>query len=32
MHEGTTIAIVEDDPDIRALLAGYLEGEGFRAA
>jgi two-component system, OmpR family, response regulator len=30
MHEGTTIAVVEDDPDIRALLAGYLEGEGFR--
>ena len=30
MHEGTTIAIVEDDTDIRALLAGYLEGEGFR--
>ncbi|MEG9525633.1 MAG: response regulator [Hyphomicrobiales bacterium] len=30
MHEGTTIAIVEDDSDIRALLAGYLEGEGFR--
>ncbi|MBP1178878.1 two-component system OmpR family response regulator [Methylobacterium sp. PvR107] len=24
-----TIAIVEDDSDIRALLAGYLEGEGF---
>ncbi|QGY03888.1 response regulator [Methylobacterium mesophilicum SR1.6/6] len=30
MHEGTTIAVVEDDPDIRTLLAGYLEGEGFR--
>lgn len=30
MHEGTTIAIVEDDTDIRALLAGYLEGESFR--
>ena len=30
MHEGTAIAVVEDDPDIRALLAGYLEGEGFR--
>ncbi|MGU3666520.1 response regulator [Methylobacterium sp. A49B] len=30
MHEGTTIAVVEDDPDIRTLLADYLEGEGFR--
>ncbi|KAA0123976.1 response regulator [Methylobacterium sp. P1-11] len=30
MHEGTTIAIVEDDAEIRTLLAGYLEGEGFR--
>ncbi|MCJ2036603.1 response regulator [Methylobacterium sp. J-068] len=30
MNEDTTIAIVEDDGDIRALLAGYLEGEGFR--
>ncbi|MGH1572853.1 response regulator [Methylobacterium sp. P31] len=30
MHEGTAIAVVEDAPDIRALLAGYLEGEGFR--
>ena len=30
MNEGTTLAIVEDDPEIRALLAGFLEGEGFR--
>jgi len=30
MTDGTTIAIVEDDPEIRALLAGYLEGEGLR--
>lgn len=30
MHEGTTLAVVEDDPEIRALLASYLEGEGFR--
>jgi len=29
MTDGTTIALVEDDPEIRALLAGYLEGEGF---
>ncbi|MFC6791145.1 response regulator [Methylobacterium komagatae] len=30
MNEGTTLAIVEDDPEIRALLGGFLEGEGFR--
>jgi len=29
MTDGTTIALVEDDPEIRALLASYLEGEGF---
>ncbi|MDP4025960.1 response regulator transcription factor [Methylobacterium sp. NEAU 140] len=29
MNEGTTLAIVEDDPEIRALLGGFLEGEGF---
>ncbi|GJE37087.1 Transcriptional regulatory protein OmpR [Methylobacterium persicinum] len=31
MTDGTIIAIVEDDDDIRSQLAGYLEGEGFRA-
>ena len=30
MTDGTTIAIVEDDDDIRTQLAGYLDGEGFR--
>jgi two-component system, OmpR family, response regulator len=30
MNEGTTLAIVEDDPEIRALLGNFLEGEGFR--
>ena len=30
MTDGTTIAIVEDDDDIRGQLAGYLEDEGFR--
>ncbi|MCJ2013238.1 response regulator [Methylobacterium sp. J-076] len=30
MNEGITLAIVEDDPEIRALLGGFLEGEGFR--
>ncbi|SFV05834.1 DNA-binding response regulator, OmpR family, contains REC and winged-helix (wHTH) domain [Methylobacterium sp. 174MFSha1.1] len=30
MTDGTTIAIVEDDDDIRTQLAGYLENEGFR--
>ncbi|MCE4223504.1 response regulator [Methylobacterium sp. C25] len=29
MNDGTTLAIVEDDPEIRALLSGFLEGEGF---
>ncbi|GLS42513.1 response regulator [Methylobacterium brachythecii] len=29
MNVGTTLAIVEDDPEIRALLGGLLEGEGF---
>jgi len=32
MNDGTTIALVEDDADIRSLLAGFLEGEGFRVA
>lgn len=30
MADSTTIAIVEDDDDIRIQLTGYLEGEGFR--
>ena len=30
MADSITIAIVEDDDDIRTQLAGYLEGEGFR--
>ena len=30
MNEGTTLAVVEDDVEIRGLLAGFLEGEGFR--
>lgn len=30
MNEGTTLAVVEDDPEIRALLGGFLEQEGFR--
>ncbi|MDQ0449360.1 DNA-binding response OmpR family regulator [Methylobacterium aerolatum] len=30
MNEGTTLAVVEDDAEIRSLLAGFLEGEGFR--
>ncbi|MGV7032760.1 response regulator [Methylobacterium symbioticum] len=30
MADSTTIAIVEDDDDIRTQLAAYLEGEGFR--
>ncbi|KMO15621.1 response regulator [Methylobacterium platani] len=30
MKDDPTIALVEDDPEIRALLAGYLESEGFR--
>jgi two-component system, OmpR family, response regulator len=30
MNEGTTLAVVEDDPEIRGLLGGFLEGEGFR--
>ncbi len=30
MTDGTTIAIVEDDDDIRGQLAGYREEEGFR--
>ncbi|HJE25614.1 MAG TPA: response regulator transcription factor [Methylorubrum populi] len=30
MSEAPTIAIVEDDGDIRTQLAGYLQGEGFR--
>jgi DNA-binding response OmpR family regulator len=30
MSDPTTLAIVEDDDDIRTQLAGYLEGEGFR--
>jgi DNA-binding response OmpR family regulator len=29
MNDGTTLALVEDDPEIRALLGGFLEGEGF---
>ncbi len=32
MIDGPTIAIVEDDDDIRTQLAEYLEGEGFRVA
>ncbi|TXN77192.1 response regulator transcription factor [Methylobacterium sp. WL8] len=30
MADSITIAIVEDDDDIRIQLTGYLEGEGFR--
>ncbi len=30
MCDSITIAIVEDDDDIRTQLTGYLEGEGFR--
>ncbi|MET0429112.1 MAG: response regulator, partial [Microvirga sp.] len=30
MADSITIAIVEDDEDIRIQLIGYLEGEGFR--
>ncbi|TXM70767.1 response regulator [Methylobacterium sp. WL12] len=30
MPDSITIAIVEDDDDIRIQLTGYLEGEGFR--
>ncbi len=30
MSDEATIAIVEDDDDIRTQLASYLEGEGFR--
>jgi two-component system, OmpR family, response regulator len=30
MNDGTRLALVEDDPEIRTLLAGFLEGEGYR--
>ena len=32
MTDAGTILLVEDDPEIRNLLAAYLEGEGFRVA
>lgn len=30
MNDDTCLALVEDDPEIRSLLAGFLEGEGYR--
>lgn len=30
MHNSTSILIVDDDPEIRTLLARYLTGQGFR--
>ena len=30
MHNAPTILIVDDDPEIRSLLARYLDGQGFR--